>query len=321
VHIRRRVSVEKPRYISTCLELAILLEVSADKPGNVNLIVGFEGTRYEHFLASAVAASKSFELAAERGVSVSTGELGMSEIRLGHIMKQCVMDINGWQRGGNTLLGTVLLLSPVAVAAGMSAMTEQQCIEISEIRRNLEFVVKSTTADDAVEVYKAIEIAKPSGLGKAPELDVNDPNSMAKILKENVSLFRVFEIASSYDNVCSEWVKGYPITFDTAYPYLTQQIAKNDDLNQATIHTFLHVLSKFPDSFIARKVGVEEARHVSSKAGDILRLGGLETVAGRESLRQFDSMLRQSGNLLNPGTTADIIAAALALCVLGGYRP
>jgi triphosphoribosyl-dephospho-CoA synthetase len=37
--------------------LAILLEVSADKPGNVNLVVGFEGTNHMHFLASAVAAA------------------------------------------------------------------------------------------------------------------------------------------------------------------------------------------------------------------------------------------------------------------------
>jgi triphosphoribosyl-dephospho-CoA synthetase len=32
-------------------------------------------------------------------------------------------------------------------------------------------------------------------------------------------------------------------------------------------------------------------------------------------------MLRKESNVLNPGTTADIIAAALALAVLGGYRP
>jgi triphosphoribosyl-dephospho-CoA synthetase len=40
---------EKAKHISKCLELAILLEVSADKPGNVNFVVGFEGTRVEHF--------------------------------------------------------------------------------------------------------------------------------------------------------------------------------------------------------------------------------------------------------------------------------
>ena len=111
---------KKARHISKCLELAILFEVSADKPGNVNLITGFEGTRFEHFLASAIAAAPYFELAAERGVSVLQGEIGIGNVGLGRIIKDCVADINAWQRGGNTLLGTVILLSPIAVAAGMT---------------------------------------------------------------------------------------------------------------------------------------------------------------------------------------------------------
>ncbi|NLB75256.1 MAG: fumarate hydratase, partial [Crenarchaeota archaeon] len=41
----------KAKHIQRCLQLAIILEVSADKPGNVNLVVDFEGTRIEHFLA------------------------------------------------------------------------------------------------------------------------------------------------------------------------------------------------------------------------------------------------------------------------------
>jgi triphosphoribosyl-dephospho-CoA synthase len=312
---------EKARHISKSLELAILLEVSADKPGNVNLTVGFEGTRYEHFLASAVAAAPSFELAAERGVAVHRREVQISHVKLGRIIRDCVADINAWQHGGNTLLGTVILLSPIAVAAGMIPNREERVFEIPELRENVKLVVESTTPKDAVDVYEAIKIANPSGLGKAPELDVNDPNSVNKILEENVSLFQVFKIASRYDNVCSEWVNNYPITFDVAYPCLMEQIRKTKDLNTAIIHTFLKVLEEYPDTFIARKVGFGKTREVSSKAKEILKLGGLETSRGKESLRKFDLELRQSSNLLNPGTTADIIAAALALSVLGGYRP
>jgi len=52
-----------------------------------------------------------------------------------------------------------------------------------------------------------------------------------------------------------------------------------------------------------------------------LELGGIETAKGKKSLRQFDRKLRLSGNKCNPGTTADLTAAALALCTLSGYRP
>ena len=311
---------EKAKHISNCLELAMLLEVSASKPGNVTPTASFEGTRTEHFLASAVASESSFEEAAHRGVTVSENKLNISEVGIGQIIKECAVDINSWQKGGNTLLGTVMLFLPIAVAAGMTPTEENFVLDFSRLRANLRLAAESTTAEDAVRLYEAIDVANPSGLGDAPDLDVTDPASKARLLKENVTLFEVFKIAADYDDICSEWVRNYPITFDLAYPYLLEQL-KHGDLNTAVVHTFLRVLSEHPDTFIARKVGVEKAREVSLDAKKILKLGGLETSEGRKSIIELDRKLRESGNLLNPGTTADITAAALALCTLGGYRP
>jgi triphosphoribosyl-dephospho-CoA synthase len=309
---------EKTKHISNCLELAMLLEVSAAKPGNVNLTVGFEGTRVEHFLASAVAAESSFEEAARRGIAVSEKKLSVSEVGMGQIIKKCAVDINTWQKGGNTLFGTVILFVPIAVAAGMTPTEEN--FDLKLLRENLRSAVESTTAEDAVHLYEAIEVAKPSGLGGAPDLDVTDPASKTRLLKENVSLYEVFKIAAAYDDVCSEWVNNYPITFDLAYPYLMQQL-KHRDLNTAVVHTFLKIMSEHPDTFIARKVGVEKAQEISLDAKKILELGGVETLNGQMSVLEFDRKLRESGNQLNPGTTADLTAAALALCTLSGYRP
>jgi len=311
---------EKAKHISKCLELAILLEVSAEKPGNVNFVVGFEGTRVEHFLASAVAAAPSFEEAANRGIAVSNNKLRISEVGLGQIIKKCVADINAWQKGGNTMLGTVILFAPLAVAAGMTPTKGSFVFEVPRLRENVKLAVESTTPEDAVSLYEAIDIAKPSGLGGAPDLDVHDPHSKERILKDNVSLYQVFKIAAGYDDVCSEWVDNYPITFNLAYPYLMERL-KNSDLNTAIIHTFLKVLSEHPDTFIARKVGFEKASEISLDARKILELGGVETAKGRKSILEFDRKLRESGNLFNPGTTADLTAAALALCTLSGYRP
>lgn len=312
---------EKAKHISKCLGLAILLEVSADKPGNVNLIVGFEGTRYEHFLASAVAATPYFELAAEQGIAVSQKKIGIKDVELGRIIKDCIADIKSWQHGGNTLLGTIILLSPMAAAAGMTPNKGENTFEIQLLRENLRLVVESTTPEDAINVYEAIKIANPSGLGKAPDLDINNPDSVNRIIKENISLYEVFKIASNYDRVCSEWINNYPITFDVAYPCLLRQLKESGDLNIAIVHTFLNVLSKYPDTFIARKVGIGKATEISFMAEEVLKLGGLSTSLGREKLREFDLTLRKSDSLLNPGTTADIIAAALALATLSGYRP
>ncbi len=309
---------EKEKYIANCLELAMLLEVSAAKPGNVTFATGFEGTRVEHFLASAVAAGSWFEEAARRGIAVHGKRLSVSTVGMGRIIKECAVDINAWQTGGNTLLGTVMLLVPIAVAAGMTPTKGK--LALAQLRENLRLAVESTTAEDAVSLYEAIDVAKPSGLGEAPDLDVTDPASKTRLLKENVTLYEVFKIAAGYDDICSEWVRNYPITFDLAYPYLTAQLERGN-LNTAVVHTFLKILSEYPDTFIARKAGVEKAREVSLDAKNILQLGGLETVQGRKNIDQLDLKLRSAGNRLNPGTTADITAATLALCVLSGYRP
>ena len=311
---------EKAKHISQCLELAMLLEVSAAKPGNVTFTAGFEGTRVEHFLASAVAAAPWFEEAANRGIAVQDKKLSADDVGMGWIMKECAADINAWQKGGNTLLGTVMLLVPLAVAVGMTPTGENFSFDLMRLRENLRLAVESTTAEDAVHLYEAIDIAKPSGLNEASDLDVHDPASKERLLKENVSLFEVFKMAAGYDDICSEWVRNYPITFDLAYPYLKAQLERGD-LNTAVVHSFLKILSEHPDTFIARKAGVEKAQQVSSDAKRALELGGLETQDGKKGIFELDRRLRESGNRLNPGTTADLTAAALALCTLGGYRP
>jgi len=310
---------EKAKHIAQCLELAVLLEASAHKPGNVSVVTNFEKTHYDHFLASAVAAASSFEEAALQGISVSEGKIDASDIGVGQLIKRGIGDIDAWQHGGNTLLGTVILLCPIAAAAGIVSSPEgfdAQCL-----RGNLKRVVESTTARDAVDTYAAIEIANPSGLGKAPALDVNDPGSLNRIIDEKISLYEVFKIAEKYDTICSEWVNNYPVTFDLAYPSLAKRLQHDGDPSDAIVQTFLEVLAEVPDTFIARKTGIEKSREISLKARHILNLGGIETAVGKKSLSKFDLELRKSSNLLNPGTTADILAAALALCVLSGYRP
>jgi triphosphoribosyl-dephospho-CoA synthase len=311
---------EKAQHIQRCLQLAIILEVSADKPGNVNLVVDFEGTRVEHFLASSVAAGPSFQDAAYRGVEIAEKKRKLADAGLGELIRWGIKDIDEWQHGGNTLLGTIMLFAPLAVAAGMTPTDAKYNMDYAVLRKNMDAVIKASTAEDSLAVYEAIDIAKPSGLNGAPDLNVKDQNSKTRLIKENVTLHEVFKIASNYDDICSEWVQNFPITFDLAYPYLQNEL-KHKDLNSAIVNTFLKVLATHPDTFISRKVGIEKAREVSAGAKEILDLGGVESTKGKECLIAFDKKLRKAGNDYNPGTTADITAAALALTTLSGYRP
>jgi len=315
-----RSSAETADYVSRCLELAILLEVSAyPKPGNVHRTADFQETRYEHFLASAVAAAPHFRQAAEQGIKVSTGKIGPADVGVGAVIKDAVRSVSLWQSDGNTLLGSIILLSPVAVGAGMTLAREK--FSTARLRENMRVIVESSTPIDAVDVYDAILIAKPAGLGKAPKLDVTDPTSKGKILDDQVTLFEVFKIASEYDSIAFEWVNNYPITFDLGYPYFNQELEETKDVNTATVHTFLKILSEVPDTFIARKVGLAKAKEISAQAKQVLETGGLKTSLGRSLLQEFDKKLRDPAHELSPGTTADVTEAVLAIRILGGYRP
>src|SRR3990170_9105623 len=309
-----------PECVSRCLELSLLLEVSAyPKPGNVHRIANFEGTRYEHFLASAVALTPHFRRAAKQGVLVKKEKIGLNQIEVGKIIKEAVVDVASWQHGGNTVLGSIILLVPIAVAAGMTFREGE--FSTHKLRKNLKSVAQSTTPKDAVNIYEAIETAHPGGLGKTPRLDVTQAASKKKLIQDNVSLYQVFQISAPWDSISSEWVNNYHITFDIGYPFFTQQLTETKDINIATAHTFLKILSEVPDTLISRKAGTAKAREISKQAKKALEEGGLANSKSKENLFKFDAQLHSSKHKLNPGTTADITSAVLALAILNGYRP
>jgi triphosphoribosyl-dephospho-CoA synthase len=310
-----------PDRVAGCLQLAILLEVSAyPKPGNVHRTANFDETRYEHFLASAVAVYPHFKSIAQSGIDVLQNKISIDQVGVGRTVKNAVSEIASWQRDKNTLLGSILLLTPMAAAAGI-ALAKKGRISIDAFRNHLVSMVKSTTSQDAVDVYDAIDMARPGGLGKAPTLDVNDSKSKQRILSQGTSLYEVFKISSPWDSISAEWVNSFHITFDIGYPYLKHEIRATGDINTASVNTFLRILSEVPDTLVARKAGKAKARWISKEAKIVLENGALSTEKGKEQLIRLDLKLHDAGHKLNPGTTADITSAVLALAILQGYRP
>jgi triphosphoribosyl-dephospho-CoA synthase len=308
-------------HVSKCLQLAMLLEISAyPKPGNVHRTADFGETKYEHFLASAVQLGPYFEYAAEQGMRISNHESTLDKIEVGRVISEAMSDVMRSQHGGNTSLGSIILLIPMAAAAGFT-LADDRVFSITRFRKNLRSVVETSTPLDAVNVYDAINVANPGGMGKSPRLDVADSESKRKILAKGTSLLEVFKISSKWDSVASEWVNGYHITFDIGYPYLKQTLGETQDINTTTVHTFLKILCDVPDTLIARKLGKVKAQRVSIKAKRVLDAGGLTTQNGRRLLRKLDRELHDAKHRLNPGTTADITSAVLAVAILEGYRP
>lgn len=305
--------------VQQCATLAVLLEVSGyPKPGNVHRTRDTPKTRYEHFLAGAVAISPSVGNAALSGYRIYLGEINIKEASVGQHILRAVIDTSNWQLGGNVNLGTILLFIPLAVAAGMA----HPCGKIvsSKLRENVRKVMENTTANDTLAVYEAIGIANPGGLGKVEKYDVTNEVSKSLIREKGVTLQDVFRISAGWDNISKEWVTGMEITFEVGYPAFLRVYNEFRDVNTATVHTFLEILSKNPDSLIQRKMSKEKALEISKAAEEILKQGGLMSEKGRAMCWKLDEKLHRFKGKLNPGTTADLTASSIFVALLEGFR-
>ena len=306
--------------VAAALQLALLLEVSAHpKPGNVHRAHDFDRTRFEHFLASAAALGPHFRLAALRGRRIAERSTQIHELAIGERMRRAVEACSEWQHGGNTSLGAILLLTPIAYAAGM--VEPSSALRAREIRRNLRRVVRRTTPVDAMNTYRAISHASPGGIGRASVLDVNDENSIMEIRKRNLSLLEIFRISAEYDTISREWVNDFSVTFDIGLPFLSRELQSTGDINTAVVDTYLKILSEIPDTLVARKQGISTAKEISLRARRVLRAGGMKTASGLRAVEQMDKALQRAGHASNPGTTADLTASTLSVLILDGYRP
>lgn len=308
--------------VARCATIAALLEVSAyPKPGNVHRTHDFPGTRYEHFLAGSVAMNPAIRELALRGYDASGGLNGWRCIEVGNLVLEATTETLSWQRGGNVNLGVVLLFAPIA-AAGGAVLCENSGVNVRTLREKLKKVLHATTPDDAIKVYNAIQRAMtPIALREVKELDVYNDSSLIRIQDEGLNLMDIFRICSERDSICREWISDFEITFEYGYSYLKRSLEESNNINSATVNTFLFLLSRQPDSLIRRKRGIKKATEVSDKAKMILKEGGSSSEKGRELLRQLDWELQKAGGALNPGTTADLTAASLFVALLEGWRP
>jgi len=307
--------------IQNCAILATLLEVSAyPKPGNVHRTRDFPGTRFEHFLSGGVAIGESMRILASNGYLAAEGALDWAQIGLGAHIQNAVSDSSNWQNGGNVNLGIVLLIAPLSAASG-AVLNQKERIEPQILRNYLKKVLEESTPEDVISVYKTIgESMSPENLGSTDELDILDKNSQTRIRREKMNLIEVFRFGADKDLICKEYSSGYKTIFETGYPYLMRKL-ETETTNTAIVDTFLHLLSLNPDSLIIRKTGIDKARKVSIKASQILEAGGIGSEEGNKLVNALDMELQQEKGALNPGTTADLIAATIFLALLTGWRP
>ncbi|GAA4442497.1 triphosphoribosyl-dephospho-CoA synthase [Bremerella cremea] len=261
--------------------LACTLEVCAPKPGNVHRSADFEDVTLQDFLASAVAIGPVFDQA--------------KTLPLGKLVLQAV-EATSLVTRTNTNLGMILLMAPLVAAADESRLQEGAAE-----------VIRQSTADDAAAIYEAIRLATPGGMGQSDEHDVSGtaPSHIVEAM----------QIAADRDLVARQYVKRFSDVFDLVVPLLLDESRQKLPLSHRIVHAHIALMARLPDTLIARKNGPELAQQSAVMAQRVLDAGPPFEDDYLQQLANLDFWLRCDGHKRNPGTTADLIAAGLLVCL------
>ncbi|HXY33281.1 MAG TPA: triphosphoribosyl-dephospho-CoA synthase [Planctomycetaceae bacterium] len=270
----------KPTLVQQAL-LASVLEATAAKPGNVHPEASFEDLTYEDFVRSAVAAAPAFQNAVERGV-------GATVLDAVQRTREAV--------GRNTNLGIALILAPLAAVPAETPLQE-----------GIGTVVSNLGVRDAEQVYEAIRLANPGGLGRVDIQDVVESPS--------VTLLEAMKLAADRDGIAAQYAADFSTIF-AGVSRLTRFEPFGERWHEALVDLHVWLMAQFPDTLIARKCGPEVAAEAARHASSVLSAGGPHSPIGRSRVRYLDNWLRANGNQRNPGTTADLVAG----CVFAALR-
>lgn len=291
-------------------QISSALEVSGyPKPGNVHRTRDFNDMVFEDFIISGIVIGDSIKEAAFHANEINYS-ISFKEANLGKYILQAVKETDKWI-ANNTNLGIIMLLTPIAMSAAISS-------NLNELRENINSIIVNSTVIDTIALYEAIGIADAGGMGDQKEYNVTNNDANKELIENNLNIFDVLKISSSWDSLAKELTNKMPVTFDIGYPTFSK-LKKQYSINSATVITFLTILSKVPDTLISRKYGYEKAQEVtdlSKKMLDSIDLDENMTEFNKK-LTDFDDYLFE--NKLNPGTTADLTASSIMVSYLSNY--
>lgn len=258
-------------------QLAMMLEVTAfPKPGNVDRCHDYDTTRLEHFLASVILARPALDEAERSGSGI------------GRIIRSAV-ELTNRHSGGNTHFGAFILLVPLIMGEGIDGANR---------------IVRTTDTEDAVEFYRAFAATEVRVLS-GDELDIKDPRVYDELRARKMTLYDVMVHSAPRDMVAREWTNGFALTCTG-----TQLLLELGCGREGITAMFLTLLATEPDTFIAKKHGMEVAERTMEEAREV--------VDGKRDLGEFDRECIARG--INPGSIADITIASIYTALGKGWE-
>jgi triphosphoribosyl-dephospho-CoA synthase len=190
-----------------------VLEVSAEKPGNITPSHDFHDTSYEDMLRSAIAVGPEL---------VRSGERGLGETVL------AVVQASRRVAPTNTNLGIALVLAPLA-KAGLAG---------GPLRARLGATLRALDVADARAAYAAIRLASAGGLHERVGHDVRS--------EPTVGLREAMASAAGRDSIAAEYVSDFALTFETGVPAFAAALDDGLAARDAIVELHLRLLDAAP---------------------------------------------------------------------------
>lgn len=256
-------------------------EATSIKAGNVHPHASFSDMRWSDFLAAATAIGSALDVNAD-------SSLGQTVLACTEAMLDAV--------GINTSLGTILLMVPLAQLDPTAEMTRQMA------REQLQELLQRSTPEDAAAIYESIRVVRPGGIGNSPSRDIHGPPPSC--------ILDAMKIAAGWDDVAWQYVHRFEHVFALA-GQIDAACHAGWNLGDAVRKTQAEFLATRPDSLVVRKHGPDIGQLVMARAQEVIASGPYASPAYEAAWAAWDDWLRDPQQRKNPGTTADLLAAAL----------
>ena len=267
------------------------MDVAAIKPGNVGWHGGNGSMTSHDFLRSATACG--WALCA---LQQSLGK------RILHAVQQTHQAV-----GTNTNLGIVLLCAPIVMAALES--DDATIHDLSQFRQRVKAVLVAATPQDVADIFAAIRLAQPGGMGEVEENDIrNTPHG---------HLLDIMRSASGRDRIAAEYANHYALLFETLVPLLLEIYQRWGYYCWAVTGVYLYLLGTCSDTLVHRKYGQDIAYAIRHELEPFAK----EVVQSKtpqqfeQKLLLLDRDLKKRG--INPGTSADLVVCSFFIARLG----
>jgi len=276
-----------------CAAVASIVEAAAAKPGNVHPAATFPDLAFTDLVAAGIAIAPAIDAAA-------TQPLGETILR--------AVEAAAAASPSNANLGIVLLIAPLAAVPG--PRTGPAPVSAADVA----LVLETAGPADAAAIWTAIELAKPGGLGTSDRWDVAGPPPADIRAAMGESVDR--------DTIARLWARGFTELFAGPVADRAEAVGSGWPLEPAVIRCHLRQLARCPDSLIGRRHGAAAAADVTARAAELVARAPASPAGATDpdwlaAVAAFDASLR-GPRRLNPGTTADLVAAALYILLRDG---